>query len=219
MKQRMILLTLTIAAAMALPAAASAHVTVQPGEAPAGGFTRIDIRVPNEDPDASTKSVRVQFPAGIYWTSYEPIDGWKVSVKTRKLGKPVEMYGESLTTETAEVEFEATGAGVKPGQFQDFGLSVSTPDKSGEVLKFPAVQTYGNGEVVRWIGAESSDKPAPTLTLTAAEGEHGHGTDSVSTAESGDSSGTDAITWAALAVAALALLVGGAAFVSSRRRD
>ena len=35
-----------IAVALVVPAAAAAHVTLQPSEAPAGGFTRLDVRVP-----------------------------------------------------------------------------------------------------------------------------------------------------------------------------
>lgn len=42
------------AIALAAPAVASAHVTVQPSSAPAGGFTRLDVRVPNERDDAGT---------------------------------------------------------------------------------------------------------------------------------------------------------------------
>ena len=47
-----------------LPAAAGAHVTLQPTEAPAGGFARLDVRVPNERDDAATRKVAVQMPPG-----------------------------------------------------------------------------------------------------------------------------------------------------------
>ena len=36
------------AAILAAPSVASAHVTVNPREAPAGGFTVLNVRVPNE---------------------------------------------------------------------------------------------------------------------------------------------------------------------------
>ena len=51
-------------AALAFATAASAHVTLQPDEVPAGGFTRLDVRVPNERDDAGTTKVEVQFPPG-----------------------------------------------------------------------------------------------------------------------------------------------------------
>jgi uncharacterized protein len=54
--------TVAIAAAvgtLAFPAAAAAHVTLQPSEVPAGGFTRLDVRVPTEREDAATTKVEV----------------------------------------------------------------------------------------------------------------------------------------------------------------
>jgi uncharacterized protein len=215
MKQRSFLLALAVLGALALtPALAQAHVTVQPKEAPADSYTQVNVRVPNEDEKASTKSVKVQFPAGIYYTGYQAIPGWKITVKTRKLATPVKMEDDNLTTETDEVDFTATGGGIEPGQFQDFPLVISTPSKVGEVLKFPAVQTYSSGEVVRWIGAESSDNPAPTVTLTAAESEHGGGTASNA---SGDGSSSDTLAWIALAVGGLGLILGAVALATRRR--
>ena len=41
------------------------------------------------------------------------------------------------------------------------------PGKAGDKLTFKALQTYTGGEVVRWIGAEDSDNPAPIVTVTA----------------------------------------------------
>ena len=46
------------------------------------------------------------------------------------------------------------------------------PGKAGDALTFKAVQTYSAGEVVRWIGPEGSDNPAPKVTLTAGSDEH-----------------------------------------------
>ena len=55
---------LSVVAALALPAVASAHVTVQPAEAPAGAYVVENVRVPNEKYDSGTTKVVVQFPAG-----------------------------------------------------------------------------------------------------------------------------------------------------------
>jgi uncharacterized protein len=49
--------------------------------------------------------------------------------------------------------------GIKPGQFQDFPISVQIPGKAGDKLTFKALQTYSNGEVVRWIGAAAPTRP------------------------------------------------------------
>ena len=54
----------TAVAALALPAAASAHVTMNPNTSTAGAFTKLDVRVPNEQSDASTVKLQLQLPDG-----------------------------------------------------------------------------------------------------------------------------------------------------------
>jgi periplasmic copper chaperone A len=169
------LLASATAVLLVLAPVASAHVTLQPEEVPAGGFTRLDVRVPTERDDASTTKVEVQFPPGFLFASTEPVPGWEAKIVKRKLDKPVEQFGEQISEEVGQVTFTADGeaAGIGPGEFQDFGLSVSVPDKAGSTLAFKAVQTYSSGEVVRWIGTPDSEQPAPQVKLAAAEPEGG----------------------------------------------
>jgi uncharacterized protein YcnI len=218
-------------AALALPAAAHAHVTLQPSEAPAGGFARLDVRVPNERDNAGTNKVAVQFPPGFIFVSYEPVPGWDVQVEKRKLDTPVESHGEQITEEVATVTFTGRGSNgiIRPGQFQDFGLSVGLPDEPGKSLTFKSVQTYENGEVVRWIGPPDSDEPAPQVRLVAGEEEHGAAAEPQEDAEARQTSaaatgGGDeddgAPTWlavVALAIGALGLLAGTGALLQARR--
>lgn len=156
-------------AALAAPTAAQAHVTLQPDEVPAGGFTRLDVRVPNERDDASTTKVQVKFPPGFIFASYEPVPGWTAEVAKRKLAKPVESHGEQIDEEIDTITWTGDGpqGEIGPGQFQDFGLSLGMPDEPGKALVFKSLQTYSGGEVVRWIGPEDGDEPAPIVTLTA----------------------------------------------------
>ena len=81
------------------PAAASAHVTLQPKEAPAGAFTKLDVRVPNEKDNASTTKVDVQFPPGFVFASYAPVPGWTAKVVKAKLAKPVKTDDGEITEE------------------------------------------------------------------------------------------------------------------------
>ena len=168
---------LVAAGVLALPASAAAHVTVQPEEAPAGGFARMDVRVPNESDDTGTTKVAVRMPPGFIFASYEPVPGWKVSVKKRKLDKPVKQFGESYDEEVGVITWTGDGdqGVIGPGEFRDFGLSVGVPDgKEGSKLTFKAVQTYDDGEVARWIGPADAEKPAPQVTLLGSEeGSHG----------------------------------------------
>ena len=235
------------AATLALPAAASAHVTVQPSTAPADGFARLDVRVPNERDDAGTVKVDLQLPPGFAFVSYEPRPGWKVTTKRVKLDEPIEVEG-GFSVDEGIGQITWTGEGpqgvIEPGQFVDFGLSLRMPKgEAGDKLTFKALQTYDDGDVVRWIGPEDGEEPAPVVTLTGAATGGGHGAPGstggdtsvssddaagarepasaenasaeVATAESG----TDGLTIAALVVAVLALIAAGAAFVAGRRKE
>jgi uncharacterized protein YcnI len=222
-KIRSYILGVALAAPLVLAPVASAHVTLQPEEAPAGGFTRLDVRVPTERDNASTTKVDVQFPPGFLFVSTEPVPGWNSEITMRKLDKPVEQFGERITEEVDRVTLTADGEGIGPGQFQDFGLSLGVPDKAGSTLTFKAVQTYSNGEVVRWIGPPDSESPAPQVKLTAAEEEGGAAQPAAEqpqapAAEENDDSGSDTLSIIALIVGGLGLAAGLAALLTGRRR-
>ncbi|HEU4393756.1 MAG TPA: YcnI family protein [Solirubrobacterales bacterium] len=215
-------ITLALAAVLvlAVPAGASAHVTLQPEEATAGDFTVLDVRVPNERDDAATTKVDVQLPTGFAFASHQAVPGWSVEVKMRKLAKPVQTDDGPIASEVRGMTWTATSdkAGIQPGQFQDFPISVQVPGKAGDTLTFKAIQTYDNGEVVRWIGAPESKEPAPQVAVTAGSDGH-HGTAADSGEELGDDSdgATMGLGIAALVLGALGLLAGGAALLRSRR--
>lgn len=70
MKIRRYILGAALAAPLVLAPTAGAHVTLQPSEVPAGGLTRLDVRVPTERENASTTKVEVQSRTG-----YHGVDG------------------------------------------------------------------------------------------------------------------------------------------------
>ena len=59
----------------------------------------------------------------------------------------------------------ATGAGIRPGEFLEFPMSLSVPATKGRVLTFKALQTYSSGKIVRWIDGPSADLPAPQVLI------------------------------------------------------
>jgi uncharacterized protein len=201
--------TALAAALLSSPAVAEAHVTVQPAEAPAGGFVRLDVRVPNERDDAATTKVDLKLPPGFAEASYEPVPGWTVKVAKSKLAKPIKTDDGEVTEQVSRITWTAkrTADGIPPGAFQDFGLSVQVPGRAGDTLTFKALQTYSNGTVVRWIGAEGSDTPAPTVRVTAPTG-----------GDATSNGGSNGLAITALIVGALGLVTGAAALMAGRRR-
>lgn len=205
---------------------AAAHVTVQPPEATQGSYAKLTFRVPNERPDASTVGLRVQLPADHPFASVsvKPKAGWTSDKTEASLPTPVTNDdGETITTYVSEISW--TGGEIKPGEFDEFEISVGPlPDDATE-LSFPAIQIYSSGEQVAWIdkpasGGEEAEHPAPTMKLVASTDDDHHGTTSATSA--GGSSGSESAASTSddhddssngLAIAAL--IVGGVAVVLS----
>jgi uncharacterized protein len=226
MKARKLVPAALFALALLAPAAAQAHVTLQPNEAPEGAYTVLDVRVPNESDSENTTKVAVQLPEGFGDVSYQAVPGWKVEVVHDKLKKPIQTDDGPITEGVKEVIF--SGGKLPPGEFQDFPLSLQIPGKAGEELTFKAVQTYEK-EVVRWIGAPESEHPAPqvlvtppktlgTTTTTVGRPRDESSASGVSDESSSGGSSDKGLAIAALVVAVIALLGAGTAVLGSRRR-
>ncbi len=218
--------TAALVLATALPGVAQAHVTVQ-GEAKGGGFSVVAFRVPNERDNASTTQLRVilpkDHPIGSVQTTAMP--GWKVSTATRKLDRPIEMFGEKLDTVVSRVTWTATSGGIRPGQFQDFDLSLGQLPESGKLV-FNTLQTYSSGEKVSWneVAADPSvepEHPAPALEITpAAATEPAHSTAGATTGDttSTPSTSDDASMALPIVLSGAALLLSALAAVLAWRR-
>ncbi|GAA0425772.1 membrane protein [Acrocarpospora corrugata] len=200
---------LALVVALAVPALA--HVTIQPGTAEQGGFTKIAFRVPNERDDASTTKLEVTFPTDhpLPFVSVKPIPGWDAKLTEGKLPKPVVSDDGDEVTE-AVLKITWTGGKIEPGQFQEFEVSVGPLPTDVDELAFPTEQTYSGGEVVKWADPPKADgsegeHPAPTLKLVAPTGEgHGHGTETMSPSASAQPSATVTVTPVPVAAASSA---------------
>ncbi|MCX4474072.1 hypothetical protein C5N14_05345 [Micromonospora sp. MW-13] len=222
------------AVVLGVAAPASAHVSVNPKEATQGGYGRFAFRVPNESDEASTTKVEVVLPenAPVGSVSTMPVPGWTVTMEKRKVDPPVQVHGSEVTEAVSKITWTATGdAAVKPGQFQEFPVSMG-PLPQVDTMVFKALQTYSDGNVVRWIeeptpGAEEPAKPAPVLTLTAAAPSAapsaGASTPAVAAAGAdADDDDSDGGAGTAFGVAGLVaglagLVLGGLAFARTRR--
>ena len=176
--------------ATALPA--SAHVTVSPTSAPQGSTQELVFKVPNEESTATTIEVQLQIPTQypIAQVLARPVPGWTIAVHTVPLAKPLVTDDGSFDTAVDEIDW--TGGSIPVNEYQDFAISVDPLPTATNQLTFKAVQTYSNGDVVRWIdlsvaGQPEPEHPAPVLTLTSASG-----ADNASSSGSGSGSGTAA---------------------------
>jgi periplasmic copper chaperone A len=155
---------------------ASAHVTASSADAAPGGEGKVTFRVPDESDTASTVRIRIELPkkTPIASVSVLPVPGWTVKTTKVPLNPPVTTDdGDTVTQAVSVVEFDAaSGGGIKPGEFQEFSLSLGPLPKVAS-LAFPVVQTYSDGKDVAWIepsveGAPEPEHPAPVVKLSGA---------------------------------------------------
>ena len=137
---------LTLLGLVVVPVTA-AHVEPSPEKVPAGSVSKITLSAEGEESVPAAK-LTVQIPAGVTDVVAHPTKGWKQSVN-----------GRIVTWSGGQIPNGAEGK---------FAFSAHMPDSPGRVLVFPALITYQDGKVVHWIGAESSDTPAPRVTLTGS---------------------------------------------------
>jgi uncharacterized protein YcnI len=141
--------TVFVVAALGLVVAAQAgaHAEIGPEEVPAGSVSTFVLSVEGEEAVPTTQ-VAMQVPRGVSNVRPSPASGWQVN-----------RSGRVVTW---------TGGSIQQGESFKFEISARFPNAPGRTLVFPVVQTYANGTVVRWIGTQASETPAPRISLTAA---------------------------------------------------
>ena len=150
--------TVFVAALVALPAIAGAHVEITPeGTVSADGTISTSVFAENECKN-ELKTVELVFPATPELTVATPtaVADWTVAVSR----KP----GSEVVTGVTWSNTSGTGDG-------EFGIALGPIPTDAGPLEFKAIQTCDDGEVFRWVQkGESSEFPAPVLALASADG-------------------------------------------------
>ncbi|MCB0882374.1 MAG: DUF1775 domain-containing protein [Thermoleophilia bacterium] len=197
---------LAAALALAVPAAASAHVDVLPVTITEGEATQFTVRVPNERPGLSTTAVRVVFPSQVTVFSFAPPPpGWTMQVQSAANGRI------SGVTYRGRLE---------PERYQDFAFLGNAFATGKGVWK--AFQTYSDGKVKPWTTPPAADEdtaetgptdpgPGSPLTIVAKGTATAPGAPPAASADApgGDSGAPVWLAAAGVGLGALALLAAG----------
>ena len=179
----------TLGVFLTMTSAAFAHATLSPPVAETGVLQQFTLAVPTEKEGATTTEIQLTVPSGVAIDSFEPEPGWKRTVSASGSGDAAIVNtvtwsgGATPTDEDSVFRFQATLTG------------------GSKTYTFGVRQTYSDGSVVEWTGAENSDTPSPLIKGVSSIG--------------GGSSSTLGII--ALVVAVVALLLAGASLLSGRR--
>jgi periplasmic copper chaperone A len=145
---------------------AFAHVEIErEGDVSSTGVVAATLSVPNEKDDAGTVSIELVFPATPKLTTVEAeaVNGWTATVR-----KAADGSVEAVTW---------TGGPVTGDEEAELPLSIGDVPDDVDTVDFKAIQTYDDGDVVRWIeptpeGSEEPEHPAPVLTVRGEAGGH-----------------------------------------------
>src|SRR5581483_1376998 len=115
---------LIIGAAAALAAAVSspafAHVTLDPPQAAADSYFKLNVRVPHGCEGTATLRVRVRIPDGVLGVKPQPKAGWQVQAVKSKLDPPIkDGHGREVTETVSEVIW--TGGKLLDEHYEEFG--------------------------------------------------------------------------------------------------
>ena len=232
-----IIVVLAAIGTVALAAPAFAHVTMNPASGPQEGRVTTFLRVGHgcETDGPNTVQLAIQIPQGVIGAVPEDEPGWTSEVKMTKLDEPLDTgEGDPLTEVPSEVTF-SNSEGLDPHKFREFGLSLNIAASGEEVLYFPTVQKCQKG-ANRWVNIPATieewgdtEDPPPYLELTATEEETeeaGLTEDAVRSIAASEVAAmdmtpekeTDPMVWVAVALGALGLALGIAAFARSGRK-
>ena len=150
--------------------AASAHVTLETGQATAGSTYKAIFRVPHGCDGSATVKITVKIPEGYFAVKPMPHAGWTISTATGKYAKAYDNYGTKVGEGVTEVTW--SGGNLPDAYYDEFVMRGSLAgDLPAGKIYFPVVQECEKG-VERWIeipeAGKSSDDyktPAPGLTI------------------------------------------------------
>ncbi|MBG0740111.1 YcnI family protein [Paeniglutamicibacter antarcticus] len=223
--------------------AASAHVDVSPDSTAAGSYSLLTFSVGHGCNGSPTTKVTIDLPKELNDATPTVNPNWTISKTTEKLATPQKLAnGSSVTERTSQVIYTAKTP-LDAHQRDALALSLQLPEKVGETLYFPTLQTCETGET-NWVDvpaagqdAESLKAPAPTVTVTAAQtagsttAPAGAAPDGGTNAAGADTAGSDtgssdgassggagqAPGWIGLGAGVLGLGMGGVALARTRK--
>jgi uncharacterized protein YcnI len=187
--RRALIAAAVTAAALIVPAAASAHARISPAVSLSNELQLYSLAVPTEKEGLTTSKIVLTVPAGFGIDSFvPPAPGWHMQVASTGSGD-------------AAVVTKVTWTGGHTRTGEDSLFQFLAQPSSAKTYIFQVEQTYSDGSIVNWSGPQSSEAPAPTIQAASSLG----------------GGGTSTLTIVALIVAALALLVGLFALVGGSK--
>jgi len=142
---------------------AFAHVEIErEGEVGSDGVVSAQVTVPNEEANAATTKLELVFPDTPALTTAQPaaVTGWTAAVQKSPSGNVTSIVW--------------TGGPLSGSAKVVFPFTVGPIPAGTKTITFKGLQTYNNGDVVRWIeptppGGAEPEHPSPVLTVVGKQ--------------------------------------------------
>ena len=140
--------------------AASAHVDVEPRQAPIGGSFKGAFRLSHGCDGSATLKMRMRIPPGFLNVRPMAKPGWKIDVTNGKYPKSFDLRGVKIEEGVTDVAW--SDGNLPDAQFDEFVILgyLSGDLKAGTSMYFPIIQECEKG-VHRWIEIPSGPKEPP----------------------------------------------------------
>ena len=173
------------AAALTLPAVASAHARISPAVSLSGKLQLYSLAVPTEKDGLTTTKLVMTVPSGFGIDSFVPAPApWHMDVSQKGSGDNA-------------VVTKVTWTGGKTPTGEDSLFQFLAQPASTKTYDFQVQQTYSDGSIVNWADPETGQDPAPTIEAKSSLG-----------------AGSAILPILALVLGAIGILVGGVALFS-----
>jgi uncharacterized protein YcnI len=182
---RILIVPAAALAALVAASTACAHARISPPVSLSGELQLYSLAVPTEKEDATTTKIVLTVPDGFSIDSFVASPGWQRSVEATGSG------------ENAVIQQVTWTGGSTPTGEDSLFQFLGEPSSSSSYT-FGVRQTYSDGSVVDWAGAESSDNPAVTIEAKSSLG----------------GGGTPTLTIVALVVGAVGVILGTIALLA-----
>ena len=186
--KRLLAIPSVIVVVIVFASAAFAHAEISPPVALTNHLQLFTLAVPTEKENATTTTIEFTPPSGFNIDSFVPSPGWK---------RTLQQSGSGDSAVVTKVTWSGGHTPTEDDSLFQFLASTS----SNKTYSFAVRQTYSDGSVVDWNGPESSDAPAPTVE---------------SKSSLGGGSGTSTVTWIALILGAVGVVLGIVGLVAGR---
>ena len=160
---RILIIPAVVVTALVTASAAFAHARISPPVSVSGELQLYSLAVPTEKENATTTKIVMTVPQGFSVDSFVASPGWHRSVESTGSGDNTVVQKVTWTGGSTPTEEDSL--------FQFLGEASSNGNYT-----FGVQQTYSDGSIVDWAGAQASDNPAVIIEAKSSLGGGGSST-------------------------------------------